>query len=46
MDDTERMEDVLKKTTTELGDLTTRHTQLSPESFQKNEDKKKFYTGL
>jgi len=48
MDDIERMEDVLKQTTTELGDL--RHkaldTQLSQESFQKNEDKTKFYTGL
>lgn len=48
MDDIERMEDVLKQTTTELGDLRNKalDTQLSQESFQKNEDKTKFYTGL
>lgn len=40
MDDIERMEDVLKQTTTELGDLRNKalDTQLSQESFQKNED--------
>ncbi len=38
MYDTEKMEDVLKQTTTELGDLHTKavDTQFSQESFQKN----------
>ncbi|KAF4114404.1 hypothetical protein G5714_004627 [Onychostoma macrolepis] len=44
VDDIERMEDVLKHTT----DLRTKalDTQFSQESFQKNEDLAKFYTGL
>ncbi len=48
MDDIERMEDVLKHTRAELGDLRTKalDTQFSQESFQKNEDLAKFYTGL
>ncbi|KAL1279245.1 hypothetical protein QQF64_025918 [Cirrhinus molitorella] len=48
MDDIERMEDVLKHTTAELGDLRTKalDTPFSKESFQKNEDLTKFYTGL
>ncbi|CAM4276972.1 unnamed protein product [Leuciscus chuanchicus] len=48
MDDTERMEDVLKQTTAELGHLRNKalDTQLSQEAFQKNEDKTKFYTGI
>ncbi|KAL7389369.1 hypothetical protein ABVT39_002461 [Epinephelus coioides] len=41
MDDIERIEDVLKQTTTKLGDLRTKvlNTQFSPESFEKSEDK-------
>ncbi|XP_035998273.1 uncharacterized protein LOC118564392 [Fundulus heteroclitus] len=48
MDDIEKMEDVLGQITTELGDLRTKalDTQFNQESFEKNEDKTKFYTGL
>ncbi len=48
MDDIERMEDVLKHTTTELSDLRTKalDSQFSQESFQRNKDLTKFYTGL
>uniref|UniRef100_A0A8C2JN52 DDE Tnp4 domain-containing protein n=1 Tax=Cyprinus carpio TaxID=7962 RepID=A0A8C2JN52_CYPCA len=48
MDDIEKMEDVLRQNTTELGDLRTKalDTQFNQESFEKNEDKTKFYTGL
>ena len=48
MDDIEKMEDVLGQNTTELRDLRTKalDTQFKQESFEKNEDKTKFYTGL
>ncbi|KAK0151912.1 hypothetical protein N1851_006716 [Merluccius polli] len=48
MDDIEKMEDVLRQNTTELGDLRTKalDTQFNQESFEKNEEKTKFYTGL
>ena len=48
MDEIEKMEDVLKQMTTELGDLQTEvlKTQFSLESFEKSEEKTKFYTGL
>lgn len=48
MDDIEKMEDVLRQNTTELGDLRTKvlDAQFNQESFEKNEDKTKFYTGL
>lgn len=48
MDDIEKMEDVLRQNTTELVDLRSKalDTQFSQESFEKNEDKTKFYTGL
>ncbi|KAK1882940.1 Kelch-like protein 13 [Dissostichus eleginoides] len=42
------MEDVLRQNTTELGDLRTKalDTQFNQESFENNEEKTKFYTGL
>ncbi|KAK0139962.1 hypothetical protein N1851_023125 [Merluccius polli] len=48
MDDIEKMEDVLRQNTTELGDLRTKalDTQFNQKSFEKNEEKTKFYTGL
>ncbi|KAI4802152.1 hypothetical protein KUCAC02_020006 [Chaenocephalus aceratus] len=48
MEDIERMEDVLRQNTTELGDLRTKalDTKFNQESFEKNEEKTKFYTGL
>ncbi|XP_055004626.1 uncharacterized protein LOC129407470 isoform X2 [Boleophthalmus pectinirostris] len=48
MDDLEKMEDVLRQNTVELGDLRSKavDTQFSQESFKENEDKTKFYTGL
>lgn len=48
MDDIEKMEDVLRQNTTELGDLRTKalDAQFNQESFEKNEDKTKFYTGF
>lgn len=48
MDAFERMQDVLKQTTTELHDLRNivLDAQFSQDSFQKNEDMTKFYTGL
>ncbi|XP_034071134.1 uncharacterized protein LOC117545465 [Gymnodraco acuticeps] len=48
MEDIERMEDVLRQNTTELGDLRTKalDTKFNQESFENNEEKTKFYTGL
>lgn len=48
MDDIEKMEDVLTQNTIELGELRSKalDTQFSQESFEKNENKTKFYTGL
>ncbi len=48
MDDIEKMEDVQRQNTTELGDLRAKamDTQFNKESFEKNEDKTRFYTGL
>ncbi|XP_073724570.1 uncharacterized protein [Misgurnus anguillicaudatus] len=48
MDDIEKMEDVLRQNTTDLGDLRTKalDAQFNQESFEKNEEKTKFYTGL
>ncbi|KAI4815966.1 hypothetical protein KUCAC02_006089 [Chaenocephalus aceratus] len=48
MEDIERMEDVLRQNTTELGDLRTKalDTKFNQESFEKNEEKTTFYTGL
>ncbi|XP_057711357.1 uncharacterized protein LOC130928650 [Corythoichthys intestinalis] len=48
MDDIKKMEDVLAQNTTELSDLRTKalDTQFNQESFEKNEEKTKFYTGL
>ncbi|CAL8274431.1 unnamed protein product [Boreogadus saida] len=48
MDDIEKMEDVLRQNTTELGDLRTKalDTQFNQESFEKNEENTKSYTGL
>ncbi|KAJ4920105.1 hypothetical protein JOQ06_022337 [Pogonophryne albipinna] len=48
MEDIERMEDVLRQNTTELGDLRTKalDTKFNQESFENNEEKTTFYTGL
>ncbi len=48
MDDIEKMEDVQRQNTTELADLRAKamDTQFNKESFEKNEDKTRFYTGL
>ncbi|KAJ4924776.1 hypothetical protein JOQ06_003727 [Pogonophryne albipinna] len=48
MEDIERMEDVLRQNTTELGDLRTKalDTKFNQESFENHEEKTKFYTGL
>ncbi len=44
MDDIEKMEDVQRQNTTELGDLRAKamDTQFNKESFEKNEDKTRF----
>uniref|UniRef100_A0A1A8M842 Uncharacterized protein n=1 Tax=Nothobranchius pienaari TaxID=704102 RepID=A0A1A8M842_9TELE len=48
MKDIEKMEDVLRQNTTELADPHSKalDTNFCQDSFEKNEDKTKFYTGL